>query len=241
MMSSSEILNSISYSGYGKKAKNIHFVAGSTLVAARKNKSLRDSLNSGYVVCDSTVLGTYLSHWYPGFKNLRGADFLRYAVEKDSGHIRHCFIFSDKKTEDAFRIEVTKQNKGFKISSTLVSIFSDNHHELVKSWISQLDLSSIDVIWIGLGSPKQDLCAREMFLQSQIPCIAIGAALQFYSKTAKEAPRFVIAIRLEWFFRLINDFSRLWRRYTFENFQVVKILILDLMSRKVDKRRQNSR
>lgn len=230
-LSSAEIWNMILNKNKSRRAGHIHFVAGSTIVSAKKNMKVQNTLIDGLVICDSTVIATYLNYWFRGFKNLRGTDFLRYVVHQDLGQIRHCFIFPDKRTQTSFYNEVSKKNNLFQVSASVVSIISENPQELVTSWMSEIDISNVDLIWIGLGSPKQDLCARDLYNRSNVPCIAIGAALQFYSGTILEAPNILISMRLEWMFRLANDFSRLWRRYTLENIQLIKIMLSDFVTK----------
>jgi N-acetylglucosaminyldiphosphoundecaprenol N-acetyl-beta-D-mannosaminyltransferase len=75
-----------------------------------------------------------------------------------------------------------------------------------------------DIVWIGLGTPKQDFWAanhREM-LDAPV-LIAVGAAFDFHSGRVKRAPHWMQRSGLEWLFRLSQDPRRLWRRYLLDN------------------------
>lgn len=75
-----------------------------------------------------------------------------------------------------------------------------------------------DFLWVGLGSPKQDIWIaehREKIRGSII--VASGAAFDFFSGHIKQAPKYIRDSGFEWFYRLFQDFRRLWVRYTVYN------------------------
>lgn len=82
-------------------------------------------------------------------------------------------------------------------------------------WINQL---KPDFIWIGLGSPKQDVWIHEHRekIRGSI-MIPSGATFDFFSQRIKQAPKWIRDLGFEWLFRLTQDFKRLWKRYTFYN------------------------
>lgn len=77
--------------------------------------------------------------------------------------------------------------------------------------------SGAQVVWVGLGTPKQDWeCAR---LRERLPAVfvAVGAAFDFAAGTTPEAPAWMRENGLEWIHRLASEPRRLWRRYLFGN------------------------
>ncbi len=84
-----------------------------------------------------------------------------------------------------------------------------------------------DFLWIGLGSPKQDIWIhehREKIRGSII--IASGATFDFFSGRINQAPKPIRDFGLEWLYRLIQDFRRLWVRYTVYNVIFIFLFIL---------------
>jgi len=75
-----------------------------------------------------------------------------------------------------------------------------------------------DFLWVGLGSPKQDVWIAEHRekIHGTI-MVAAGALFDFFSGRIKQAPRWVRDAGFEWFYRLTKDFRRLWKRYTLYN------------------------
>jgi N-acetylglucosaminyldiphosphoundecaprenol N-acetyl-beta-D-mannosaminyltransferase len=91
--------------------------------------------------------------------------------------------------------------------------------------IRRINASGARILFIGLGYPKQDIFAlkhREQLNQVQI---CVGAAFDFHAKIKKTAPAWMQASGLEWFFRLSQEPSRLWKRYLVTNSLYLLMLI----------------
>jgi N-acetylglucosaminyldiphosphoundecaprenol N-acetyl-beta-D-mannosaminyltransferase len=84
-----------------------------------------------------------------------------------------------------------------------------------------------DFLWIGLGSPKQDIWIHDR-LEKIKGCIMMpsGATFDFFSQKIRQAPKWIRNSGFEWLFRLTQDFNRLWIRYTIYNAIFVLMFIL---------------
>jgi N-acetylglucosaminyldiphosphoundecaprenol N-acetyl-beta-D-mannosaminyltransferase len=80
--------------------------------------------------------------------------------------------------------------------------------------IKMLNDSGTDVLWVGLGTPKQHFWIKEHFGKIKIPVmIGVGAAFDFHSGRIKRAPLWMQSWYLEWLYRLCQEPKRLWKRY----------------------------
>jgi N-acetylglucosaminyldiphosphoundecaprenol N-acetyl-beta-D-mannosaminyltransferase len=77
--------------------------------------------------------------------------------------------------------------------------------------------SGADIVWVGLGTPKQDIEAERIATATNTTTVAIGAAFDFAAGTLREAPSWLSRAGLEWLFRLAMEPRRLWRRYLIGN------------------------
>ena len=77
--------------------------------------------------------------------------------------------------------------------------------------------SGADVVWVGLGTPRQDLFVDRFRDLVPVTFVAIGAAFDFHAGTKRQAPRVVQRFGFEWLFRLITEPRRLWKRYLIGN------------------------
>ena len=84
--------------------------------------------------------------------------------------------------------------------------------------IERINASGADIVWVGLGTPKQDwwVANHRPLLEAPV-LIAVGAAFDFHSGRVRQAPRWMQRNGLEWLFRLSQDPRRLWKRYVFGN------------------------
>jgi N-acetylglucosaminyldiphosphoundecaprenol N-acetyl-beta-D-mannosaminyltransferase len=75
-----------------------------------------------------------------------------------------------------------------------------------------------DVVWVGLGTPKQELwmAAHTARLDASV-LIGVGAAFDIHAGLSPQAPRWMQQSALEWAFRLGHEPRRLWRRYLYNN------------------------
>jgi N-acetylglucosaminyldiphosphoundecaprenol N-acetyl-beta-D-mannosaminyltransferase len=90
--------------------------------------------------------------------------------------------------------------------------------------------SGANVVWVGLGSPKQDMwIAQHLAMLPGCILIASGATFDFFSGRIRQAPRWIRVAGFEWLFRLTQDPMRLWRRYTLYNLVFVVALALEVM------------
>ena len=93
--------------------------------------------------------------------------------------------------------------------------------------IARINGSSAQVIWVGLGSPKQDLWMAHYRERLSAPLlVGVGAAFDFFTGRQRQAPRWMQRGGLEWFFRLVSEPRRLWRRYVVYNPKFVVALAL---------------
>lgn len=78
-----------------------------------------------------------------------------------------------------------------------------------------------DLLLVGMGNPHQEIFIDRMISSGLMPnvrlSIGVGAYLDFAAGKVLRAPRAVRALRLEWGWRLLQEPSRLWRRYLVGN------------------------
>jgi N-acetylglucosaminyldiphosphoundecaprenol N-acetyl-beta-D-mannosaminyltransferase len=88
--------------------------------------------------------------------------------------------------------------------------------------IRTINQAAPDVLWVGLGCPKQELWMYEHRNKLAVPVMfGVGQAFDIAANCKRQAPRWMREHGLEWFFRLCQDPRRLWRRYLFYNAQFI--------------------
>jgi N-acetylglucosaminyldiphosphoundecaprenol N-acetyl-beta-D-mannosaminyltransferase len=80
--------------------------------------------------------------------------------------------------------------------------------------IDEVNRSGADVVWVGIGVPKQEKWMARMRHRLDAPVlVGVGAAFDFHAGLVPQAPDALQRLGLEWAFRLIQEPRRLWRRY----------------------------
>jgi N-acetylglucosaminyldiphosphoundecaprenol N-acetyl-beta-D-mannosaminyltransferase len=88
---------------------------------------------------------------------------------------------------------------------------SDAEEEAVAADIRR---SGADVVWVGIGVPKQEKWMARMRHRLSAPVlIGVGAAFDFHAGLIPQAPGWIQRAGLEWLYRLAHEPRRLWRRY----------------------------
>jgi N-acetylglucosaminyldiphosphoundecaprenol N-acetyl-beta-D-mannosaminyltransferase len=80
--------------------------------------------------------------------------------------------------------------------------------------VSEINRSRADVVWVGIGVPKQEKWMAQMRSALRAPVlIGVGAAFDFHAGLVPQAPGWLQTAGLEWAYRLAHEPRRLWRRY----------------------------
>ena len=78
----------------------------------------------------------------------------------------------------------------------------------------EINASGADVVWVGIGVPKQERWMAAMRERLDAPVlVGVGAAFDFHAGLVAQAPPRMQSLGLEWAFRVAQEPGRLWRRY----------------------------
>jgi N-acetylglucosaminyldiphosphoundecaprenol N-acetyl-beta-D-mannosaminyltransferase len=83
--------------------------------------------------------------------------------------------------------------------------------------IKIISQSGAKIVFVALGCPKQEFWMRHAHHRLPAVMIGIGAAFDFHSGQVSQAPRWMMAIGLEWLYRFSQEPMRLWQRYLIHN------------------------
>jgi len=104
------------------------------------------------------------------------------------------------------------------------SLTLEEDHEVVEA----IERSCADIVWVGLGAPKQDRWMFEHRKRLSVPVlIGVGAAFDFHTGRVPRAPVWMRENGFEWLFRLAVEPRRLWKRYLFYGAQFVMLVALE--------------
>lgn len=200
----------------------IRFVNAYSLSVSERQEGYKDVLNGpGINVPDSATIVKLAKLTFPRIgKNvtqLRGTNFLRYVLANSEKEIRHVFLGANSATLTMLQDNLEENFPAANLGEFIPLPYSEDIDFLIKNIMNLYRPRQNDIIWIGLGTPKQDLISSRLSAMLNKPAIGVGAAFDFLSGRISEAPQFIIKLNLEWLYRLITEPKRLWKRYLIEN------------------------
>ncbi len=182
------------------------------LVNASNIPALKVALNSaGLVIADGigVIYGAKMLK-KPLKTRVTGVDLMTAVLS----HLSTCggkyFLFGSKPgvAEEARR-NIDQRFDGIVCVGTRDGYFKAEEEEKI---IEEINLANPDVLFVGLGSPKQELWVWENREKLKSPvCLCIGGAIDVYSGNVKRAPAWISKIGFEWLYRAIKEPKRFKR------------------------------
>lgn len=161
--------------------------------------------------------------WFLRKKNtdamrVRGpSTFENFAIGAAGQGMRQFFFGSSPETIEELAGLMKKVDGGARFAGALSPSYSSDPTELVNQIPDWVTPETVDIVWVGLGSPKQDYVCELIAKRVGVTSAGVGAAFDFMAGTTKQAPKWMQSVGLEWFFRLLSEPRRLWRRYLLGN------------------------
>ena len=163
-------------------------------------------------------------------RQIRGADLLKKfcLVSNKEGYGN--FFYGD--TEEVLQdltSELRKQFPALNIAGTYSPPFRELTSEEDTRIMNLINQAAPDVLWVGLGLPKQERWIYEHLDRLRVPVVvAVGAAFKFVSGNVKCSPSWVSNWGLEWAWRFLHEPRRLWHRVVIYGPQFVTHAVLEL-------------
>ncbi len=195
------------------------------LMKSQENHNILEAFNGADMVIADGMPIRWLQR-VSGFQNAErvyGPDLLLGVCKATQQRpIRHFFWGGLPDVADQLAAQLHQQFSGLQIAGVHSPPVEELPSEPHKEVVAHLNASQADIVWVGLGSPKQDLWMQLYRPHLEAPVlIGVGAAFDFLSGNKRQAPRIVQRLGLEWLFRLLQEPRRLWKRYLVYNTKFV--------------------
>jgi N-acetylglucosaminyldiphosphoundecaprenol N-acetyl-beta-D-mannosaminyltransferase len=194
------------------------------LMKLQKDKAFQKAYSKAdYRVCDSQIL-------------MFAAKFLGRPIKaKISGSDLFPLFCEHHRDNDAIKIfilggaegvaEQAKQRINARIGREIVvqthspSFGFEKNEAECEAILKMIRQSPANVLVVGLGAPKQEIWITKY--KDQLPNIdiflAVGASIDFEAGNKPRAPQLITSLGLEWFYRLMTEPNRLWKRYLLDD------------------------
>ena len=125
--------------------------------------------------------------------------------------------------------------KGLNIVGTYSPKYGfENDEKYINNMIELINDLNPDILAVGLGAPKQEKFIYKYKDRLKVPVsLAIGASIDFEANVIKRAPIWMQKSGLEWFYRLIKEPKRMFKRYIIDDMKFFKIALKDYHKQKL--------
>lgn len=127
-----------------------------------------------------------------------------------------------------------KQYPEMKIVGTYSPSYGfENNNEEIRIIIDMIKTAKPDILFVGVGAPKQEKWIHKYYKEINVPVsIGVGASLDFLAGNIKRAPLIMQKTGLEWFWRLMQEPKRLWKRYLVDDSKFLILVIKEYFKNK---------
>jgi N-acetylglucosaminyldiphosphoundecaprenol N-acetyl-beta-D-mannosaminyltransferase len=187
------------------------------IMEARRNPDLQSIFANAWLVAPDGMPTVWMGHLQGLSKMQRvfGPDLMLEVIgRKEHSHYRHFLCGGEPGVAEQLRDELLRRFPWATIVGTYTPPFRPMTHEEENDLAIQVHRIKPDIIWVGLSTPKQD---RFMFrylpmLDTKL-MVGVGAAFLFHTGAIQDSPAWIKRAGLQWLHRLLQEPSRLWRRY----------------------------
>lgn len=149
-------------------------------------------------------------------ERVTGADLLIAICEKAAKtDLNIYFLGGNPGIAEKASLILQKRFKGLKISGVYCPPYGfENSPAETEYIVTDINLRKIDILFIGVGAPKQEKwAARHIDRLNVGPILCVGAAFDFAAGIINRAPLWMQRSGFEWVWRLASEPRRMWRRY----------------------------
>lgn len=198
---------------------NVH-----TTVTGYEEEDYRHIQNSAALALpDGKPLSLYSKkHGFPEAERVTGPDLMGELFTRNNG-LRHYFYGGTKETIEVLEKKLPETYKDLKIAGMVSPPFRPLTPEEDEKAVREINEAKADIIWVGLGAPKQERWMYEHRDKVSGVMIGVGAGFDYYAGTIRRAPMWMQKMSLEWLYRLMQDPKRLFKRYFVTNFKFLRL------------------
>lgn len=218
-----------------KKGGYICFSTVHMTMEAEDDPDFRKQVNSAdYIVTDGMPMV-----WMQKLQGAKSASRLR-ANDAMIALLKHAekngfsvgFYGSSETVIEAIKQRVKRDFPDLKVSYAYSPPFRTLTEKEDEEIVKQINNASPDILFVGLGCPKQEKWMASHKSKIKSVMLGVGASFDFFAGKVPECPEWLGRLGLEWLFRLFQEPRRLWRRYIILNPRFVFLALMQLIGLK---------
>jgi N-acetylglucosaminyldiphosphoundecaprenol N-acetyl-beta-D-mannosaminyltransferase len=207
---------------------NVH-----VLMEAQHNPAFKTALDSADLCVPDGMPLVWIGRLrgYPLKRRVYGPDLLLdFCSETNAKSYRHFFYGGAPGVPEVLAEELKRQFPKLHVVGTYSPPFRPLTPAEDALVVDMINRSAADILWVGLGCPKQELWMYEHRNQLHVPVlVGVGQAFDLHAGRLRQAPVWMREHGLEWLFRLFKEPRRLWRRYIVYGSEFIFYVALEML------------
>ncbi len=211
------------------------FANAHVTVMSRHNLEFREALNNSTFSFPDGMPVFLVGRFLFGHKiqKISGPDFFYHMfADEQFRKLNHYFYGGSEDTLKLLVEELQKKHPDCNIVGTESPPFRQLTDEEQRSALERMKSAKAQLVWVGLGAPKQELWMKKHASQlDSAVLLGVGAAFDFHAGSLHRAPLIMQKMGLEWLYRLLQEPRRLWKRYFVTNSLFLFYVFVDSFKR----------
>jgi len=198
-------------------------IAVNALKVLNSNQKLRKIINCNIGYPDGE--GPVWALRKKGFKNVKkiaGCEFWIDLIKDNFKNKTFYIVGGKQETIDKTIYQLKQEYSGIKILNHRNGFLKTDNEK--KELIKDIMDKSPDIIFVAMGSPKQENLMYELHQHHTATYIGLGGSLDIYTGSLKRAPNYILKYKIEWLFRMIQEPKRIKQQISLLKFFLMVIL-----------------
>lgn len=219
-----------------RNQRQLHHIAVNVakIVHMQTDKQLYESVTSADIINADGLPLVWVSKWFgdPIPERVTGVDLMQSLVELASQKNYKIFFFGAREEVVSKVVQTYSQQYSQRIIAGYRNGYFKEEEEAVIA--KQIADSGANVLFVAITSPKKEnfLFRQKEALKKVNFVMGVGGSFDVVAGVVKRAPLWMQRTGLEWFYRIVQEPGRMWKRYLMTNTLFVYYLIRELLKRK---------
>jgi N-acetylglucosaminyldiphosphoundecaprenol N-acetyl-beta-D-mannosaminyltransferase len=202
------------------------------IMEAHKDPKFGATLDAADIIAPDGILAILVARFrgHRIRKQETGPDLLlRFSEIADCLGYKYYFYGDTTETLKVLSAKLNSDFPNLRIVGSESPPFRPATQEEDSATIDAINQAKPDVLWVGLGMPKQDQWIFDHRQALRVPVVVgAGASFKFTSGTVRRAPKLICNLGFEWLWRVAQEPTRVWRRVVLDSPRFIILVFLQM-------------
>lgn len=211
-------------------------INASHLCMMRNDPQLAAACRAGdFTVADGmSVVWALRASGQPAPERVAGVDLMaRLLAAADENRLRVYFLGAKPEVVRTLVDWCRARHPGLEIAGCRDGYFGPEDHAAI---VEEIRASGAHMLFVGMPSPFKEVWCERHRQRLQVPLImGVGGSFDVLAGYIRRAPGWAQSMGLEWFWRLLMEPRKLWKRYLTTNSQFIWLASQEVVARRLSR------